>query len=373
VRHSFNPMTLIIDSHQDLAWNMINLGRDYTQSAYDIRKQEKNTPIPAYNGNAMLGWPQYQQGNIAIVFGTLYCTPRRCDKGEYEIQLYETPQEAHVCYRQNLDAYNQLTDQHADKFRLLSSQSDLAAHLAEWQAHLLQNQDPLPPVGIVILMEGADGIRTPEEVEQWYAWGVRIIGPAWAGTRYCGGTREPGPLTKAGFALLDHMSSFEMILDLSHMDHQSARQSLDHYPGQVVASHSNAEALIQDIPNNRHMEDETIRQLISRAGVMGIVPVNHFLDWHWRESGGRAAIGLEMVAAQIDHVCQMAGNTYHVGLGTDFDGGFGVEWVPNELDTIADLPKLIPHLEKKGYNQEDIDRILFGNWLRVLQNNLPKS
>lgn len=366
-------MTLIIDAHQDLAWNMVNLGRDYTRSAYEIRQQEKNTPIPAYNGNTLLGWPQYQQANVAVVFGTLFCTPRRSDKGEYEIQLYETPQEAHKCYRRNMDAYFQLVDQHPDKFRLLFSQADLNAHIADWESHQAESQTPPPPVGIVILMEGADGIREPEEVEQWYAWGVRLIGPAWAGTRYCGGTREPGPLTKAGFALLDHMADLGLILDISHMDHQSARQALDHYAGQVIASHANAEALISGIPINRHLKDETIRQLIDRNGVMGIVPVNHFLDWNWRDHGGREAVGLEKYIAQIDHVCQLAGNTHHVAIGTDFDGGFGVEWVPHEIDTIADLPKLIPLLAEKGYNQEDIDRILSGNWLRILGKNLPTS
>jgi membrane dipeptidase len=373
VRHAFNPMTLIIDSHQDLAWNMVNLGRDYTQSVDAIRESEKNTPIPSYNGNTLLGWPQYQQANVAIVFGTLFCVPRRLSQGIYDIQSYETPQEAHDCYRQNLDAYLRLTEQHPDKYRLLRSKPDLNEHLSQWQSHLEQKQEFLPPVGIVVLMEGADGIREPAEVEQWYAWGVRVIGLAWAGGRYCGGTHEPGPLTKEGYDLLDRMAELDMVLDISHMDHLSARQSLDHYPGQVIASHSNAEALIPGIPINRHLKDETIRQLVERDGVMGIVPLNGFLDWDWRDHGGREAISLGKYIDQIDYVCQIAGNTNHVGIGTDFDGGYGVESVPHEVESIADLPKLIPHLEKRGYNQGDIEQILNGNWLRILHDNLPTS
>ena len=85
-------------------------------------------------------------------------------------------------------------------------------------------------------MEGAEGIQEPAEVESWYEWGVRLIGPAWAGNRYCGGTGEPGPLTRAGYELLERMSEFNFILDISHMDHQSARQALDFYQGQVIAS-----------------------------------------------------------------------------------------------------------------------------------------
>ena len=370
---TLNPMNLIIDAHEDIAWNIINLGRDYTQSAYEIRKAERGGPIPEREGSSLLGWPQYLAGNVAIVFGTLFCSPRRLDQGNFDLRVYETPLEAHRCYRENLDTYLRLTDENPGKFRLLLNQSDLDAHLAQWQIHLNEPQLPPPPVGIIILMEGAEGVREPGEVEQWHEWGVRMIGPAWAGNRYCGGTREPGPLTKAGYALLEAMADFDMVLDISHMDHPSARQALDFYPGQVIASHSNAEALIKGIPINRHLKDETIQQLIERDGVMGIMPINPFLNWEWKTQGGREAMSLEAVVTQIDHVCQISGNTRHVGLGTDFDGGFGVESVPHEVGTIADLQKLAPQLNKKGYNQEDIARIFSGNWLRIIQESLPTS
>ncbi len=372
MRHAFKFMTLIIDAHEDLAWNMVNLDRDYTRSAYEIREGEKNSPIPEFNGNTLLGWPEYQAANVAIIFATLFCSPLRRSQGSYDIRSYETPQGAHDCYRENLDAYHRLTDEHPDQFRLLLNQPDLSAHLGEWERHLQEKTDP-PPIGIIVLMEGAEGIRVPAEVEKWYGWGVRLIGPAWAGNRYCGGTREPGPLTTAGYALLENMAALNMILDISHMDHQSARQSLDFYPGQVIASHSNAEALIKDIPINRHLKDETIQKLIERDGVMGIVPLNAFMDWGWRNHGGRDAMGIDNIVAQIDYVCQMAGDTRHIGLGTDFDGGYGVESVPPEIDTIADLPKIAPNLRKKGYNEEDITNIFSGNWLRILKNTLPKT
>ncbi|MFW5714704.1 MAG: dipeptidase [Brevefilum sp.] len=364
-------MNLIIDSHEDLAWNIVNLNRDYTRSAYSIREAEQESPIPAFNGNTLLGWPQYTEGNVAIVFATLYCSPKRLDKGKYPVRVYETSQEAHRCYRENLDAYLRLTDDHPDKFRLLLNRKDLSTHLSEWKSYQNKSNKTPPPVGIVVLMEGAEGVREPAEVGRWYEWGVRMIGPAWAGNRYCGGTREPGPLTKEGIELLERMAELGMLLDISHMDHQSARQALDIYEGQVIASHSNAESLIRGIPINRHLKDKTIRQLIARDGVMGIVPLNAFLDWDWRDHGGREAVTLDQVIAQIDHVCQLAGNTRHVALGTDFDGGFGVESVPSEIDTIADLQKLAPRLTEKGYNEEDIARIFYQNWLRILENNLP--
>ena len=222
-------------------------------------------------------------------------------------------------------------------------------------------------------MEGAEGIREPDEVEQWFEAGVRIIGPAWAGNQYVGGTREPGPLSRKGYQLLDHMADLGMILDISHMDYLSALQALDSYRGQVIASHSNAEALIRGISINRHLKDDIIRKLIERDGVMGIVFLNAFLDWTWREAGGRQSISIEKVADQMDYVCQLAGNSRHVAIGTDFDGGFGVDSVPHEIDTIADLPLLVPLLAEKGYNQDDIELIFGRNWLRILRDHLPSG
>ena len=74
----------------------------------------------------------------------------------------------------------------------------------------------------------------------------------------------------------------------------------------------------------------------------------------------------------IDHVCQAVGDANHVGLGSDFDGGFGAESIPAGMDTIADLGRIAPALgEELGYGDEDIAAIMGGNWLRLLQEALP--
>jgi membrane dipeptidase len=82
---------------------------------------------------------------------------------------------------------------------------------------------------------------------------------------------------------------------------------------------------------------------------------------------------LQRLINHIDHVCQLAGNAHHVGLGSDFDGGFGVQSVPLDIDTIADLQKLAPLLEERGYTDEDVAAILGGNWLDLLRDTLPES
>jgi membrane dipeptidase len=111
---------------------------------------------------------------------------------------------------------------------------------------------------------------------------------------------------------------------------------------------------------------------LERGGTIGIVPSNGFLKPDWNETGGRAGVTLDYVTAQIDYICQMAGDSFHVGIGSDFDGGFGMQSVPSDIDSIAELRKIIPLLSQKGYTESDISAILGGNWLAHLQNTLPE-
>ena len=112
---------------------------------------------------------------------------------------------------------------------------------------------------------------------------MRIIGLAWAGTRYCGGTSEPGPLTDEGRKLVSAMADYNFILDLSHMDEAAALESLDRYEGPVMATHANCAALMQGAETNRHLPDRVIRGLIERDGVIGLDPLEHI------SQGGLAA------------------------------------------------------------------------------------
>ena len=115
-----------------------------------------------------------------------------------------------------------------------------------------------------------------------------------------------------------------------------------------------------------------IRGLLERDAVIGIVPFNGFLQSGWRMTDARHLVDVSRLVAQIDYICQMAGDARHVGLGTDFDGGFGVQHVPPGIDTIADLQKLGDALSAASFNDEDIKNILGGNWLRVLRQTLPE-
>jgi len=363
-------MSLIIDSHQDLAWNMLTYKRDYTRSVADTRRLEQNTLIPERNGECLLGWPEYQRGNVAVIFSTLFAAPAR-KRELWDTVWYPDYDTAHRLYRDQILLYHKLTDSQPDKFRLITSRKELDSVIEHWSQPARNGEGH--PVGLVYLMEGADGIRSPHELAEWYEWGLRLIGLAWAGTRYCGGTSDPGPLTDEGEKLLAAMTDYNFILDLSHMDETSALESLDRYHGPVMATHSNCAALMKGSDTNRHITDRALRGLIERGGVNGVLPLNSFLKVGWvRKSGSRREeVPLDVLIAHIDHICQMAGNADHVAIGSDFDGGFGVQSIPPELDSIADLQIIASKLIERGYSQSDAEKILGGNWLRFLREHLP--
>jgi len=363
-------MTLIIDSHQDLAWNMLTFKRDYLRSVAETRRLEANTLIPERNGDCLLGWPEYQRAQVAVIFSTLFATPAR-KKELWDTVWYTDFDMAHRLYRDQILLYRRLADSNPEKFRLITSRKELDSVIEHWSAP--SRNDDGHPVGLIYLMEGADGIRSPHELAEWYELGLRLIGLAWMGTRYCGGTGDPGALTDDGKKLLSAMMDYNFILDLSHMDEAAALESLDRYGGPIMATHSNCAALMRGADTNRHITDRALRGLIARGGVNGLLPLNSFLKVGWLRKWGsrREEVPLDTLIAHIDHVCQLAGNADHAAIGSDFDGGFGVQSIPPELDSIADLPLIASKLIERGYSESDAEKILGGNWLRFLREHLP--
>jgi membrane dipeptidase len=363
-------MHLIIDSHQDLAWNMLTFKRDYLRSVAETRRLEANTLIPERNGDCLLGWPEYQRGQVAVIFSTLFAAPAR-KRELWDTVWYPDFDTAHRLYRDQIAFYRKLADSHSDKFRLIASRKELDSVIEHWSTP--SQDDDGHPVGLIYLMEGADGIRSPHELAEWYELGLRLIGLAWVGTRYCGGTGDPGPLTVDGKKLLAAMADYNFMLDLSHMDEAAALEALDRYEGPIMATHSNCAALMKGADTNRHITDRVLRGLIERGGVNGLLPLNSFLKVGWmRKSGSRREeVPLDTYIAHIDHICQLAGSAEHAAIGSDFDGGFGLQSIPPELDSIADLQIIASKLLERGYNDSDAQKILGGNWLRFLREHLP--
>lgn len=354
---------IVVDAHEDIAYNVFKYGRDYRHSALITREREAAAGL-TYPG-ATLGLPESLVGRVAIVFATLFAPPVSNGLPDTEgfVEEYSTPQEAYRIAMKQLDYYHRLADE-SPRVGLIRESADLDTILKTWDDDQnIKNRKQ----GLVVLMEGADPIIEPRQFEEWYERGVRIVGPAWEETRYTAGTGKPGRLTKLGRELLEVMASFGAMLDLSHMAEDAFLESLDLYSGTIIASHSNPRRFRN---SDRHLSDDMIRRLVERDGVMGIVLYNRFLSDNWDKSRPKRDITLQTVADAIDHVCQIAGSVNHVGLGSDFDGGFGVNQIPYEFDTVADLIRVGTVLRKRGYSEPDIEAIMGGNMLRKLREVL---
>ena len=189
---------------------------------------------------------------------------------------------------------------------------------------------------------------------------------------YAHGTGASGGLLTGAAELLNACADKGVLIDLTHLSDESFWEVVGQYPGQVCASHQNCRALV---PGDRQMDDSQLKEIISRKGVIGTAFKGRSLHADWPDSleatKPPVSVTLNSVVDHISHVCFLAGNTEHAAIGSDLDGGYGKEETPQEVDTIADLPKLADALSERNFSDRDINNIMSDNWLRLLNNTLP--
>lgn len=357
---------LIVDAHLDLSMNALQWNRDLLRSVYTIRTQEQYVQGKG-RAQGTVAYPEMRRGRIFLSVATLIA--RSTGRPIPHID-FATPVQAYGMAHGQLAYYRALEQQ--GHVRILTDAAALDAHVAEWEAWdaaTPELTEATPPLGFVISIEGADPILAPEQLAEWKAAGLRLLGPTHYGTgRYAGGTATELGLTEIGVRLMKEMERLGVLLDLTHCSDQSFWQALEHYSGPVLASHNNCRALV---PHQRQFSDEQLRAIIERDGVIGVAFDAWMLHPGWVVGQTtNEQVTLERVADHIDHICQLAGNCRHVGIGTDLDGGYGREQSPRDLDTIADLQRFPEILGKRGYQESDIRAILHGNWLRLLRTAL---
>jgi membrane dipeptidase len=350
---------LIVDAHLDLSWNAVQWSRDLQQSVYTLRTQE-SALTGVGRGQGTVAFPEMRKGRVALCFATLLA---RCT-GRLEQHVdYASTAQTYAQAQGQLAYYHALAEQ--GLIHLITNVDELDQHMTAWQAWEADEQTVQPPLGFMISMESADAIPEPGQLSLWQQAGVRLIGPAHYGPgRYVGGTATELGFKPAGLALLQEMERLGIMLDLTHLSDQAFWQALEHFGGNVLASHNNSRALV---PNQRQFDDEQLRAIIARDGVIGAA----FDTWMVRPGWVRGArdnepVMIAHVVDHIDHVCQLAGDSRHAALGCDLDGGFGREQSPADLDTIADLQQVATILAARGYSAADVAAIMHGNWLSLL-------
>jgi membrane dipeptidase len=361
---------LLFDAHLDLAWNALDWNRDLRLTVAELRNTEAGMTGKGRGRNTVT-WAEMRRGNVGICIATLLA--RLLRETMPPIQRFNDMTAAYAAAHGQLAYYRALVEQGV--LRWIKDAATLERHVAEWRQPPLPplrkgGRNPgddavldAPPIGFILSMEGADPVLSPDQVQQWWDAGLRIIGPAHYGVSpYAHGTGTEGGLFPQGPALLREMERVGMILDVTHLSDQCFDEALDIYGGPLLASHHNCRALV---PNQRQLTDEQIERLISRGAVIGIALDAWMLYPGWiRGETSPEVVRLEAMVDHMDHVCQLAGNARHVAIGSDLDGGFGTEQTPRDLDTIADLQQLPEMLQRRGYATADIAGICHGNWVR---------
>lgn len=348
----------IFDGHLDLAMNAMEWNRDLTQSVADIRAREQGQTDKPDRGRGTVSLPAMRAGRVGLCMATQIA---RFVKKSNNLPGWYSPQQAWAMTQAQLAWYRTIED--LGQMTSITDMATLEAHLKKWAAPKGDE-----PIGYILSLEGADSIVNLDYLEKAYTLGLRALGPAHYGPgTYAQGTDAAGGLGEKGRALLKKMEELGIILDATHLCDDSFWEAMDVYKGPVWASHNNCRGLV---PHNRQYSDEQIRVLIDRGAVIGAAFDAWMLSPGWVRGVSTplgAGVTLETVADHIDHVCQIAGNARHAGIGSDLDGAFGTEQCPADLDTIADLQRLPAILKNRGYSDADIEGVMGGNWIRFLK------
>ena len=351
----------IIDAHLDLSMNAMEWNRDLRESVASIRAREKGLADKPDRAKGTVSLPELRKGGIGLVVATQiarYVAP------DNKLPGWHSPWQAWAQTQGQLAWYTAM--EAAGEMVMIRDLPSLEKHVAAW----MDGGDPSSrPIGFILSLEGADSIVTPDYLARAYEYGLRAVGPAHYGPgRYANGTDSSGGLNAEGKALLREMDRLGIILDATHLCDDAFWDAMELFHGPVWASHNNCRALVD---HNRQFSDAMIKTLIGKGAVIGGALDAWMMVPGWVRGTSRPedkGCDLEKVIDHMDHICQIAGNALHVGMGTDLDGAFGKEQCPYDLETIADLQRMPDLLVKRGYSPEDISNVLHGNWLRFLRN-----
>jgi membrane dipeptidase len=350
---------LLFDSHLDLAMNALEWNRDLRSPLDQLRARDRHYTDKPDRGNATVCFPEMRKGHVGICVATQiarYVKPNNNRPG------WHSPEQAWAQTQGQLAWYRAMEE--CGEMIQIRNRAQL-----ELQLDRCTSQDFSGPIGYILSLEGADSILSMAHLKEAFENGLRALGPAHYGPgTYAQGTDATGGIGPKGRELLDEMERLGMILDATHLCDDSFWEALDHFSGPVWASHHNCRALV---PHNRQFADEQLKILIERGAVIGSVFDAWMMIPEWKRSVTKpeeVGLKIERIIDHIDHICQIAGNSLHCGIGSDLDGAFGFEQTPADLKSIADLQTLPELLAKRGYKQQDVENIMHENFLRFLRN-----
>lgn len=352
----------IIDAHLDLAMNAMEWNRDLSLPLDEIRQREMHMKDKPDRGRGTVSIPELRKGRVGLVVATQLS--RYTPYGSF-FPGWNSPQQAWAMTQAQLAWYKEMET--LGEMVQITNLVELERHLSLWNN--IEVPDSKKPVGYILSLEGADSLVNVSYLHKAYGYGLRAVGLSHFGPgRYAPGTKAEGGLSILGMQLLKEMGHLNMILDVTHLTDEGFTQVMDLYPGPVWASHHNVRKIV---PNQRQLTDQQIKLLIEKDAVIGGMLDCWAMDIRFIDTVSdpwQLNIRLENLVDHWDHICQIAGNSKHIAIGSDLDGIFGTEQSPWDLNSIADLQKYTDILTRRGYTQEDIDNIFHKNWLGFLRN-----
>lgn len=355
-------MHLIFDAHLDLSMNALEWNRDLRLPATRIREIESGMTDMKGRALGTVTLPDMRAGGIGLCVATQIAGTM---KPRGPVACWESPAQAWAMTQGQLAWYRAMEE--LGEMCEIRDLEGLRKHLGVWADPVAAAAEKAP-IGYIRSLEGADSMITLDYLERAWNDGLRALGPSHYGEgRYAMGHDRVGGLKPEGRELVKEMDRLGMILDVTHLSDDSFWEALELFSGPVWASHSNCRALVPDV---RQFTDEQLKALIERGAVIGAVFDAWMVVPGWtRGVTTPKGVGVKIshVVDHIDHICQLAGNANHVGIGTDLDGGFGREQSPMDLDTIADVQSVAGILAERGYSPGDITRVMSGNYLNLLK------
>jgi membrane dipeptidase len=363
---------LVIDTHADTTQRFLDEG-------FDIGSTDPND-----KGHISLD--KARRGNLGAEFFSIWVEPET-NQGHFARHTFDL-----------IDSVYEQAARHPDRMMMAFSTADIErAHREHKLAALM---------GI----EGGHSIENDMHLlRDYYRLGVRYMTLSWSNTNEwadsSGDIDDPkvqhhNGLTDFGKQVVLEMNRLGMMVDISHVSDKTFWDAIATTKAPVIASHSSARELV-DAPRN--MTDEMLKAVAKNGGVVQVNFFSGFVDENFRKASDAQAkdkaaavqkymddmkaagkpvsyIDIDVIDREwtakiprppfrvlidhIDHIAKVAG-VDHVGLGSDFDGVSGA--TPDGMDSAADLPKITEGLLERGYNAEDIRKILGGNLMRVFR------
>ncbi len=303
-----------------------------------LNAQKKERAFKKHNIKGHLDLPRMRQGGIKLQFFALYIKEELASAGSLRYCL------------SLLDSYYKMMEPCRDQVQTIYNLSDLQEVISG------------PKTGALISVEGGEALQGELFVlRALFRLGVRSLGLTWNHrNRLAVGVGENSPgegLTSFGKKVVKEMNSLGMLIDLAHVNEKGFFEAAVASSAPVIVSHANARALCE---HPRNLTDEQLKKLKDVNGVIGLTYYPEFIAAH--------DAGLDDLLNHFVYVEELIG-TDNLGLGSDFDG---IDKVIEGLEDAACVPRLIEGLLVCGFSPAEIEKITHKNFLRVLENTLPR-